>query len=209
MILNQKKQNAEAAIIKLNDDFIYFSNNADHQRTESEKLESERRSHLKKIRLESAIKELQNSQEYTSIEMIVKQQVNKMFGDDKQLLKFAFETIIESLLKNPYRLQSFMEYSMSVAYTSDSLCNANHNGKYEMHPSLYSQCYQSSNYYSDCTQMEKLRNIILDESERLYNQKVEEVKNQTICEASVYGSNKVIEEKQSIKELPLLGSAES
>jgi hypothetical protein len=57
--------------------------------------------------------------------------------------------------------------------------------------------------------MEKLRNIILDESERLYNQKVEEVKNQTICEASVYGSNKVIEEKQSIKELPLLGSAES
>jgi predicted transcriptional regulator len=210
MNLNQKKRNTEAAIFKINGDYIYLHNIADHQRLEYDKVEFEKRNlYLKKVRLESVIKELQNSQEYTKIEMIVKQQVNKMFGDDKQLLKFALEAITESLLKNPYRLQSFMEYSMSVAFTSDSLCNANHNGNHEMHPSLYSQCYQSSNYYSDCTQMEQLRNIILDESERIYNQKVEEVKNQTICEAAVYGNNKVIEEKQSIKELPLLGSAES
>ncbi|HEY7078372.1 MAG TPA: hypothetical protein VH500_01645, partial [Nitrososphaeraceae archaeon] len=116
MNLNQKKRDAEASVLKLNGDYIYLRNSADHQRLECESQESEKRSlYLKKIRLESAIKELQNSQEFTKIEMIVKQQVNKMFGDDKQLLKFAFETIIESLLKNPYRLQSFMEYSMSVA----------------------------------------------------------------------------------------------
>jgi hypothetical protein len=64
MNLNQKKRDAEAAILKLNDDFIYLRDTADHQRTESEKLESEKRSiYLKKIWLESAIKELQNSQE--------------------------------------------------------------------------------------------------------------------------------------------------
>ena len=135
MNLNQKKRNAEAAILKLNGDYIYLRNTTDHQRLECEKQESEKRKlYLKKIRLESAIKQLQNSQEYTRIEMIVKQQVNKMFGDDKQLLKLAFEAIIESLLNNPYRLQSFMEYSMSIASTSNSLYNANHNGNHEGQP---------------------------------------------------------------------------
>jgi hypothetical protein len=31
MNLNQKKQDAEAAILKLNGDYIYLHNNADHQ----------------------------------------------------------------------------------------------------------------------------------------------------------------------------------
>jgi hypothetical protein len=210
MNLNQKKRDVEAAILKLNGHTIYLRNTSEHQRLECEKLESEKRNlYLKKIRLESAIKELQNSQEYTKVEMIVKQQVNKMFGDDKQLLKFAFEAIIESLLKNPYRLQSFMEYSMSSAFTSNSLYNANRSENYERQPSLFGPCYLSSTYDSDCIQLERLRNIILNESEKLYNQKVEELKDQTICKAAVYGNNKLTDERQSIKELPLLGFAES
>jgi hypothetical protein len=96
-----------------------------------------------------------------------------------------------------------MEYSMSVASTSNSLCNANHNGNHERHPSLYTQCYLSPNYDSDWVQVEHLRTIILNESEKLYNQKIEDIQNQTICEAAVNGNNKVIDEKQCIKELPL------
>ena len=210
MNLNQKKRDAEGAILKLNGDFIYLRNTADCQRLECEKLESEKRSlYLKRIRLESAIKELQNSQDYTKIEMIVKQQVNKMFGDDRQLLNLAFEAIIESLLNNPYRLQSFMEYSMSIASTSNSLCNDNHNRNHVSNPTFDTQCYLYPNHDSDCIQVEHLKNIVLSESEKLYNQKIEEVKNQTICEAMVYGDNKLIHEKQSIKALPLLGFAES
>jgi hypothetical protein len=178
MNLNLKKRDAESAILKLNGDIIYLRNTADHQRLECEKQESEKRTlYLKKIRLESALKQLQDSQECTKIEMIVKQQVNKVFGDDKQLLKFAFEAIIESLLKNPYRLQSFMEYSMSLASTSNLLYNANHNRNHEEQPSFYNQCYLSPNYDgSDCIQVEYLRNIILNESEIFYNQKIEELK---------------------------------
>ena len=165
---------------------------------ECDKMESEKRGlYLKKIRLESTINELQNSQEYTKIEMIVKQLVNKMFGDDKQLLKFAFEAIIESLLNNPYRLQSFMEYSMSVAATSNSLYNANRIGNYERQPSFYSQCYLSSTYDSDCIQVEHLRNIVLNESEKLYIQKVEELKNRTICESAVCGNNKITDKNKA------------
>jgi hypothetical protein len=128
---------------------------------------------------------------------------SKWLRNNKQLLKLAFEAIIESLLKNPYRLQSFMEYSMSVAYTSNFLCNTNQNGNHERHPSFYTQCYLSPNYDSDWVQVEYLRNIILNESEKLHIQKVEELKNQTICEAAVNGNNKAIDEKQCIKELPL------
>jgi predicted transcriptional regulator len=210
MNLNQKKRHIDAAILKLNGDYIYLRNTADHQKLECEKQESESRNlYLKKIRLETVIKELQNSQEYTKIEMIVKQQVNKMFVDDKQLLRFAFEAIIESLLNNPYRLQSFMGYSMSVASTSNSLYDVSHNGN-DSHPTFDTQCYLSPNYYSDCIQEEYLRNIILNESEKFYNQKIEELKNQTICEAAVSeNNNEITDEKQSIKELPLLGFGES
>lgn len=211
MNLNQKKQDTEAAIMKLNRDIIYLRNSADNQRLECEKLESEKRSlYLKKIRLESAIKELQNSEEYTKIEIIVKQLVNKMFGDDKQLLKFAFEAMIESLLKNPYRLQSFMEYSMSIISISNSSRNANRNGDNERQLSFFSQYHLSSNYDSDCIQVEHLMNIVLKESEKLYIQKIEELKDQTICEAAVYeNNNKLTDKNLSIKELSLLGFGES
>jgi len=200
MTLNQKKRDAEAAILKLNGDFICLRNSTEHQRLECEKQESENRKlYLKKTRLESAIKELQNSQECAKIEMIVKQQVNMMFGNDKQVLKLAFEAIIESLLNNPYRVPSFMEYSMSVAYTSNSQYSGNDDGNHERQPCFYTQCYLSPNYDSDCIQLEYLRNIILNESEKFYNKKVDELKNQTICEAAVYENNKAIDEKQCKK----------
>ena len=206
MDLNQKRRDAVAAILKLNGDFIYLRNTADHQRRDCEKEESEKRSlYLKKIRLESTIKELQNSQEYVKIEMIVKQQVNIMFGDDKQLLKFAIEAIIESLLNNPYRLQSFIEYSMSFASGFNSSYKADHNGNHVMHQTFY----LSPNHDSDFIHIEHIKNIILNESENLYNQKIEEIKNQTVCEAAIYRDNKLTNKEQSIKALPLLGFAES
>ncbi len=210
MNLNQKKRDAELDILKLNSDLIPLRITTDHQRLECEKLESEKRSlYLKKIWLESAIKDLQNSQEYTNIEMIVKQQVNKIFGDDRQLLTLAFEAIIESLLKNPYRLQSFMQYSMSVVSAFNSSYNTNHNGYHDRHQIFDTPCHLYPNYDSDRIQVEYLRNIILIESEKLYNQKIEEVKNHTICEAAVCRNNKLFDEKQNTKALPLLGFVES
>ena len=82
------------------------------------KNRKKRNIYLKKIRLESAINQLQNSEEYTKMEMIVKQQVDKVLGEDKQLLRLAFESITESLLKDPFRLLSYFQYAMSVTPTS-------------------------------------------------------------------------------------------
>jgi hypothetical protein len=141
--------------------------------------------------------------------MIVKQQVNKSFGDDKQLLILALEAIIESLMNNPYRLQSIMEYSTLITSTSNSPCSYNHNVDHDRHQIFDTHCYLSPNYDSDCIRVEYLRNIILTESEKLYIQNIEEVKNHTICEAAVCGDNEITDEKQSIKTLPLLGFAGS
>jgi hypothetical protein len=194
-------------------DIIYLSNTADHQRLECKKLECEKRNlYLKKTRLESAIKELQNNQEYSKIERIVEQQVNKIFGNDKQLLKYAFDSIIVSLLRDPFRLQSFFEYSMSIKFTSDYSSTANNNGSHEMQPSFfgYGQYYLSPDYEADVKQIERLKNIVLDESANFYNQKMEEIKNLTICEAAVYPNPnyKTTDEKQSTRGL-ILGFEES
>ena len=65
-------------------------------------------------------------------ERIAKQQINKIFGDNKQLLRLAFESITESLLKDPYRLQSFFEYAISVTSTSTPSCTVNDKGYHDM-----------------------------------------------------------------------------
>ncbi len=118
--------------------------------------------------------------------MIVKQQVDKVLGEDKQLLRLAFKSITESLLKDPFRLQSYFQYAMSVTPTSTSSCTANDNCNHERQRSFYDQCYPSPNYEEDCKQVE--------------------------CFRTAYGNNKIpliSDEKQSIKTSFLLGSTES
>ena len=178
MNLNLKKRDAEATILKLNDDIIHLRNATESQRLECEKQESEKRNlYLRKIRLESVINQLQNSEEYTKMEMIVKQQVDKVLGEDKQLLRLAFESIIESLLKDPFRLQSYFQYAMSVTPTSTLSYTAIDNCNHEGQRNFYDQCYLSPNYEEDCKQVECFRTLILNESENLYNQKIEEFTN--------------------------------
>jgi hypothetical protein len=138
--------------------------------------------------------------------MIVKQQVNKFFGDDKQLLKLAFESTIESLLKDPFRLQSFFEYSMSVASKSTSSLTPDDNGNHEKQ-SFHGQFYPSLDYESNSKQVELLKYMILDESEKFYNKKVEEFTNMAVSAAAANDNNQLSltsDEKESITELLLL-----
>lgn len=91
--LTVEKQNATETIRELNNDIVHLRNTAEHHRLECEKQASEKRMlYLKKIRLESVIEQLQKSREYTTIVQIVRRQMNNVIGDDKQLLKLAFES---------------------------------------------------------------------------------------------------------------------
>jgi len=90
---------------------------------------------------------------------------------------------------------------MSIKFTSDYSSTANNNGSHERQPSFfgYGQYYLSPDYEADVKQIERLKNMVLDESANFYNQKIEDIQNQTICEAAVNGNNKVIDEKQCLK----------
>ena len=131
-------------------------------------------------------------------ERIAKQQINKIFGDNKQLLRLAFESITESLLKDPYRLQSFFEYAISVTSTSTPSCTVNDKGYHDMQPSIYGKRYLSPDYGADCEQVETFRNIILDESEKFYNKKVEEFTNRAISEATTANIRVLIHINQEV-----------
>ena len=209
--LNLTKQDAVTTILKLNGDIIYLRNAIEYQRLEREKQESEKRSlYLKKIRLESVIQQLQKSHEYARIVQIVKRQVSIAIGDDKQMLKLAFESIIESLLSDPFRLESLFEYATSSASTSTSpycIEYMDHDTK----PGMYGKRYLSLDHEADRTQVEYLKNIILEESEVFYNKK-EALTNMAVGEVATYNNNQpslTPNEKQSIKRLLLLGFTES
>ena len=93
---------------------------------------------------------------------------------------------------------------MSVTPTSTSSCTPNDNCNHETQQSMYSQRYFSPNYGADCKQVETFRNIILDESKKFYNKKVEEFTNLAVSEAAAYDNNQLSltpDEKESIKEL--------
>ena len=45
------------------------------------------------------MQQLQKSPEYDRIVQVVKQQMKNVIGEDKQLLKLAFDSLIESLLE--------------------------------------------------------------------------------------------------------------
>jgi hypothetical protein len=133
--------------------------------------------------------------------------MKNVIGEDKQLLKLAFDSLIESLLRDPFRLQSLFEYAMSSASTSTSSCTVNDKVYHDMQPSIYGKRYLSPDCEADCKQVECLGNIIIDESEKFYNNKIEEFTNRVISDLAAYNNNQLpltSDEKQSIKEsLPL------
>ena len=119
-------------------------------------------------------------------ERIAKQQVNKIFGDNKQeLLRLAFESITESLPKNPYRdynHSSNMQFQLHLHLLHHG--TVNDKGYHDMQPNIYGKRYLSPDYGADCEQVETFRKYrILDETEKFYNKKVEEFTNRAISEA--------------------------
>lgn len=86
-------------------------------------------------------------------------------------------------------MQSFFEFSMSVASTSTSSSIINDIGCQEEQPSISGQRYLYVDYECECKQVERFKDLMLDESDTFYNKKVEEFINKTISEAAAYDNN--------------------
>ncbi|MGC2597162.1 MAG: hypothetical protein WA395_03410 [Nitrososphaeraceae archaeon] len=68
-------------------------------------------------------------------------------------------------------------------------------------PCIYSQYYLSPDHEGDHKQVEYLRNLILNESEKFYHKQIEELTNMAISEAAAHDNNQsslTSNEKQSI-----------
>lgn len=158
--------------------------------------------YLQKMRLELVIKQLQNnSQEYGKIEEIAKQEANNILGNDKQLLKLAFEAITKSLVKEPFRFQSFFDYAMSVASIQSSTYTRYDNRFHDLLGNTHGRPYLSPNFEQDCKQVEDFKKIFLEESEKIYNKKIEEITSKTISRAACDDDSAIILSSQDEKEI--------
>jgi predicted transcriptional regulator len=212
--LTFEKLGAAETIQELNNEVMHLSKTVECHKSECQEQESKKRIlYLKKIRLESVIQQLQKSPEYDRIVQVVKQQMKNVIGEDKQLLKLAFDSLIESLLRDPFRLQSLFEYAMSSASALTSSYAINDNIDHDGKPCIYSQYYLSPDHEGDHKQVEYLRNLILNESEKFYHKQIEELTNMAISEAAAHDDKNQLlptyDEKRSIRRLLLLGFTES
>ena len=71
---------------------------------------------------------------------------------------------------------------MSRTSTSTISYDINDNMEHDMKPGIYGQRYLSSDYEADRKQVEYIRDIILEESERFCNKKIEELTNIVVSE---------------------------
>lgn len=212
--LTFEKLGAAETIQELNNEVMHLSKTVEYHKSECQEQESKKRIlYLKKIRLESVMQQLQKSPEYDRIVQVVKQQMKNVIGEDKQLLKLAFDSLIESLLRDPFRLQSLFEYAMSSASALTSSYATNDNIDHDGKPCIYSQYYLSPDHEGDHKQVEYLRNLILNESEKFYHKQIEGLTNMAISEAAAHDDKNQLlptyDEKRSIRRLLLLGFTES
>ena len=140
--LTFEKLGAAETIQELNNEVMHLSKTVEYHKSECQEQESKKRIlYLKKIRLESVMQQLQKSPEYDRIVQVVKQQMKNVFGEDKQLLKLAFDSLIESLLRDPFRLQSLFEYAMSSASALTSSYAINDNTDHGKHAYIANTTY--------------------------------------------------------------------
>jgi hypothetical protein len=113
-----------------------------------------------------------NNEEYLKIKQTTEEKVKDVLTNGKLILKFAAFSVIESLRNNP-ELYNFISYSTSVETTS-----ATYGFNY---PSLMSSGRQQQ--YQQQSFNDTYSALILEESEKLYNQLITEFTNRVMVAA--------------------------
>ena len=144
--------------------------NSYHLYCENEKSSIEQL-HNEQIRIENLITQFKsNNEEYLKIKQTAEEKVKSVLIEGKILLKLATFSVIESLRTNP-ELYNFISHSTSVETTSTT-----YGSNYlSLVPSGWQQHEQSFN--------DNYTALILEESEKLYNNLTTELTNRAIAAA--------------------------
>ena len=133
--------------------------------------------HRQNMELNSLLRQFKNSdEEYLKIRYAAKQVVSGVLSDSRQLLKFAILSLTESLRTDPTKF-NFLIHGIPPPLTISKSTIIDHSGsssKYYVKPFYYS----NQNSYA-----ETLLELIVNETDGLYEKMVNDFANQTVANA--------------------------
>jgi hypothetical protein len=140
----------------------------------------------KRMKLQALVRQVENNNEYLKIKQTVKQEVECILTDRRQLLKLALLSLTDSMKNDPDK------YSRLIYHNSPS--TANYNSQYYDTSSYGQQQQYPSQAYID---------MLLEEAEKLYNKLVKKLVDETITDYAFSTSSSLLpvlppfEERQS------------
>jgi hypothetical protein len=140
--------------------------------------------HRQNMRLSALVTQFKNNdEEYVKIRQIAKQAVRNALSNNRQLLKFALLSIIESLRVNPTKFDFVINGTSSLLTMSKSITI----------DQLGSNCHVKSFHHSNQNSYaETLIELIMNEAAILFEKMVKDFTNQTMTHAAPPGSNTML-----------------
>ena len=126
-----------------------------------------------------------NSKEYLKIRFVAKQTVKSALSDNRQLLKLAFYSLMESWRANPTKF-NFLIHGMSPPIIISKLTMINYAGNRNNHAIPFSSHYNQKSY------TENLIEIIVNGAASLYEKMVEDFANETMANAAASTDSNLI-----------------
>ena len=143
--------------------------------------------HRQNMRLNALLRQFKNSdEEYLKISYVAKQAVRSVLSDNRQLLKFAVLSLIESLRADPIKF-NFIIHGMPSPLTMSKSTIIDHAGS-----NSSSYVKSSSSYYDQNRYAETLTEVIMTEAANLYEKMVKEFTNEAMTYAAAVSSTKLL-----------------
>jgi hypothetical protein len=143
--------------------------------------------HRQNMRLNALLRQFKNSdEEYLKIRYAAKQAVRSVLSDNRQLLKFAVLSLIESLRADPIKF-NFIIHGMPSPLTMSKSTIIDHAGS-----NSSSYVKSSSSYYDQNRYAETLTEVIMTEAANLYEKMVKEFTNEAMTYAAAVSSTKLL-----------------
>jgi hypothetical protein len=142
--------------------------------------------HRQNIGLERLLRQFKNNNEdYIRIEYVAKQTVRSVLSDNRQLLKLALLSLIESLSADPIKFNFLIHGVPPLSISKSTIIDyAGSDGSY--HTNSISAYYNKNSY------AETLTELIVNESASLYEKMVNDFANQTMTNAAAASSAKLL-----------------
>jgi hypothetical protein len=134
--------------------------------------------HKQNIILDSLLKQFKNNNEgYNKIRYVAKQTVRSTLSDNRQLLKIALLSLMESMRIDPGKFDILIHRMPSTVVMSKSTIIDYTGSNSGYHTNLFSPCSNQNGYDETLT-------VLLNEAAILYEKMVEDFTNQTITNAA-------------------------